>query len=491
MTYSSKCRAKNKEFCRYHGTADSTTYQDRIEASYNSVTDAYQKANQLDERYELEQRLNAVQVEYAATDKGSTFFQTQLDEATDETEKDRYKEILEEGARFRASIEDKADGVINVLASRFEEAEKRIDTANRKLARAGLTERFTYTTEDYVETDKNGNMYQMKKLYLSHPTIQHEGWSFVATVDKTGDENSLITRTLPSQELNGYRPDKFQCDHCGSNRKRNSTYLLRNEEGEYKQVGSNCLEPFLGTKPKALWTLQYEPEEDDNLVDRGKRQPGGADSLMPTKDVVAAALLVSNNGDSYVSRSNAMEYGAPSTASNVLTYFYGKNSAWGNRDYKENLAAAEKIIAETKFDDTNDYATNMKTLLAQEYITPKHLGYVTSVVSAYKRQQEKAAKVTAPKSVGYLGKTGDKISNQFVTIKNIHHSTSVYNGVQIEKTLVVMTDEDNHEIKWWASGNKEYKTGDKLVLKSATIKDLDSFNGNDQTVVTRAKLLDI
>jgi hypothetical protein len=493
-TPKSACKAKNPEFCRYH-SSNSGAYNSRAESTYNHFKEQVEKAKNLDDRYYMETNLQEAAVEYAATDAGREVFAQQHDETDDAMEKERLKTLIEDGIRLREYIEDKADGIVRFPASKLEEAEKRIATANRKLERAGLEERFTYTTEEYIELDKDGHAFNMVALSISHPKLNVSGWDFVAAVDKTDDGNT-ITRTLPSQELNGYRPEQFQCDHCGSNRRRNSTYLLRNSEGEYKQVGSNCLQSFLGVKPSALWMLEYDPEENGNYIRSGGGGWGSSDSAIPTTELVAAALAVSDGGEKYVSNKAAYEWGLTSTVSDVKDYFFGRGKKkWENVDHHEYVQEARNLLSATHFDGDDDYNTNMRTLLNQEYTSVKHMGYVASVIAAHKRQtadaDREAAKAAKPKAVGYLGQPKEKINNVKLKVTKKVVSSGYFNGYERTSTLLIMEDDLGRQVKWSASGFKDYEEGSEITVTSATIKDTDIYNGNEQTIITRARVADV
>lgn len=493
-TSKSACKAKNPEFCRYH-SSNSGAFDTRAESNYNYFKAAVEKSTNLDDRYHNEDALKEAEVEYASTDAGREVFAQQHDETDDEMEKERLKTLIEDGIRLRDYIEDKADGIVRFPASKLEIAEKRIEAANRKLERAGLEQRFTYTTEEYVETDKDGHSFNMVALSISHPALSVNGWNFVAAVDKTED-GSTITRTLPSQELNGYRPEQFQCDHCGSNRRRNSTYLLRNDAGEYKQVGSNCLKSFLGVKPEGLWVLDYDPEANGDYIRRGGGASwGGSDTAIPTTELVAAALAVSEGGEKYVSNKVAAEWGITSTVTDVKDYFFTRSSKkWEGVDHHEYVQEARKMMDATTFDGDDDYNTNMRTLLNQEYTSIKHMGYVASVIAAHKRQtgafERAAEKAAKPKAVGYLGQPAEKIKNVKLKVTKKFVNSFYHNGYERTSTLLIMEDAAGRQVKWSASGFKDFEEGSEITISSATVKDTDIYNGNEQTVITRARVVE-
>src|SRR5665647_2958143 len=99
----------------------------------------------------------------------------------------------------------------DIPSARLHDAIAKIDAANRKLERAGIENRFTYQTQEYLKTstrDAYGypqDTYELRtKLTLSEPEIAYNGWEFVAALDAT--EHGFIARTAPGQDLAGWRP---------------------------------------------------------------------------------------------------------------------------------------------------------------------------------------------------------------------------------------------------------------------------------------------
>src|SRR5665648_701654 len=197
----------------------------------------------------------------------------------------------------------------DIPSARLHDAIAKIDAANRKLERAGIDNRFTYQTQEYLKTstrDAYGYLqvsHELRtKLTLSEPEIAYNGWQFVAALDAT--EHGFIARTAPGQDLQGCRAATQACDHCGKARHRNSTYIVKNAAGDRKQIGSNCLEPFLGVKPKGLWALEWdldleEPAARDDYDASGS---GGGSDAIPVRHLIATAMPVSDGGKGFMPR---------------------------------------------------------------------------------------------------------------------------------------------------------------------------------------------
>jgi hypothetical protein len=494
-TISSECHAKRPLFCRFHGDAKKGAYDQRIANRLETAKKELDKAlnsGSTIEALEAKEWLEEAEVAYASTLEGEEALRNEID-AADGLERDVLQARLDQALleRSQKEAEDDEDGVYNFPSSKLAAALEKIEKANRKLRKDNMEGEFTYDLTTFIRKDKDGFSYEMTRLELNRPPVAIAGWNFVASVDKAPD-NQFVTRVLPGQELNGYRPEHQECDHCGSTRRRNSTYLLRSPDGIYKQVGSNCLESFLGVKPKGMWALNYDPEEKDMFDDSEDRRGGGpvADRVMPLEDTIAMALAVSDDGTSFVSKSKAYEYGGISTAEKVSDAFYSTNkNAWV--DPEPFRAKAKEIIRDTTFEGDSDYSTNMRTILSGEWVSNKHMGLAISAVGSYQRQKFFNERKVAPKAVGYIGQVKDKIKDVSVTVKRVDNYPNDYspNGGLISR--LIMTTDDGKEVKWQASSMQDVREGDKLLLTGGTVKGHGEFNGNEQTILTRMKYIQV
>ncbi len=491
MTMTSKCQAKNPAFCRYHGDTKKLAFQKRVEQQLKMAEEKFEElrydSERLEEAMDAQDFFELAKTEYAATVKGEEELRAEIEEET-WPERQVLEDRLEAALAIRAEQEeeDNDSGEYTFPASKLADAVNRIEKANRKLARAGVDERFTYTVEEFIDEDENGNKFSMVSLQMSHPSLSVAGWDFVAAVDATPD-GDIVTRVLPGQELNGEKPSEQLCEHCGSNRRRKATYMLRNGDGEFKQVGSNCLESFLGVTPKGLWALSYDMEEMGK-IDKERRY-GGPDTVLSLQKTVAYALAVSDGGNNFMTRNSAESYGTSSTADEVRRQLFDfRLKADEKVDPTPYMEKAAKIIKETPITGDNDYASNMRTILKTDNLGVKQMGMAVSVIAAANREKwlaEKAeTKANAPKSVGFLGAKDTKIKDFSGVIKRIDH----YDGDYGTSTRLIMTAPDGKEVVWTASKYLSLEEGSTVKLKSATIKGQGSYNGNDQTILTRARI---
>jgi hypothetical protein len=398
-------------------------------------------------------------------------------------------------------------------ASRLGEAVAAIENANRRLVRAGVQAQFSYSTEESlvpvrVEGVATGTMKSMVILALSAPVLRFSGWEFIATL--VHEEAGVIARTVPGRSLDGFTPATDRtCDHCGTNRARKDTYLVRHVgstgpdgavieagTGEVKQVGSNCLAAFLGIRPAGLWALEFELDASFTTGDDSDARTGGVtDYRVPVTDVIAYALAASDGGASFVPRS-AVAYGGTATVDIVRMMMWGTASQ--RADLAEQIAAVEGIDAALiekvldaahSIEGDGDYPTNMRILASGEYVDERNMALLVSAIGAWNRAEQREAQRTVRAEItkGHLGVEGEKISDVGAVITGVRFT----DGFRYDTTNTILTmiaTATGHQIKWFASSRLDYQQGDTVLITRATVKKHDTWQGTDETVITRAKL---
>lgn len=382
-------------------------------------------------------------------------------------------------------------------------AEEKIAAANKRLARAGIQERFTFEWSEprMVTTGEPPAVvrHEYRDLTLSHPTIAYEGWEFVAALDQIGD-GQIIVRTRPGADLGGWAPDEAVCEHCHQKRHRSTTYVVRNGDGEVRQVGSNCLENFLGVKPAGLWAIDQDPL--DGLADRDGWWAGSGGSTIGTpREIVAAALFASDDGRHYEPKS-AEQFGRVPTATAVGSLLFGvarteqdRAARVAYREAYDRYEAAgtidEVLTTVAELDGSgSDYLGNVKKLAAAEWVDARHTGLLASAVSVWAREKgrrverERVEKLYRP---GFVAPEGEKIPPMQAMVTKVRFIDDPYSYHGGVNTLVLMRDEEGHTVKWFASGRHDLNEGDRLSLTGGRVKKHDQYEGRDQTVVTRVK----
>lgn len=384
----------------------------------------------------------------------------------------------------------------------LDEARATIDKANRRLSRQGISEQFEVTEEVYnqISADRYGNEVsrQFMKFHLNSPSFSYKGYDFLAVVDR--EDGGLVTRTGRGVELDGWRPEDQACDHCGQARHRSKTYLVKGPDGERHQIGSTCVESYLGIKPEGLWALGLNPLEkkfDDD--EEFKKYFNSGPVQRPVDYTLAMALAVSDNGERFISRSYAMDNEISSTSDILGSAIEGLNSSddkWRDemnakaKEYIENGRVAEikKVIED--MDGNSDYAVNLKTIASGEWVSPRASNTLISVLAVERKKKQQETN-NAKWTSGYAAPIGEPMKGKTVKIVENRVSEVVdnynYGGTKL-KSQIIMQDENGHQLMWWASRKIHVDEGTEVELTSGKVTKHSNFRGIDQTVLQRVKM---
>ena len=208
---------------------------------------------------------------------------------------------------------------------------------------------------DVSDTDVP-SLVEFSTVELAYEVIQKAGdWRFLAKLEAADMVNGVPRNKVSGINLSNEHASRLVtapmvCEHCGINRKRNATYIVQDCNDKLVQVGSSCLEDFMGVDPAAaVNSIEFAASiasigEDEERWGCGSAAP----RVFALVDVAAAALsLISKNG--FVSAADA-EYGnAIKTGNDMLTLLVKNNSKLADwyakmEPTEENKAAAAAIV---------------------------------------------------------------------------------------------------------------------------------------------------
>lgn len=402
--------------------------------------------------------------------------------------------------------------VWEVPAGRIGAFQAKIDQANAKLVKAGLDARFEVAYESFTKKVNNSPLLPDGTYLWSHAWViqewvrasltgplklAHGHFTFVASL--VSEEAGVTVHTAPGQELGGYVPaGDDHCDHCNVDRNRTRLYLVRDErDGSIIQLGHSCIELYTGIAPKGLWALTFDAElraAADELSEGGFGSP--RDTSAEVDRVIALAFAHAEQGRKYVS---TQAYDATPTVELVrsslfpsrermtddeIRYFRAKSVEAAGYLADTALIAAIKDSVNTVAADS-DYGRNLRVILAGERVSYRNQGILASLVKVYaKAQQIAAERKASPAAQGFLGDVKVRLRDIELTLTTVREMDGAYGTT----TLFVGRTADGHTVKWFASGSFQFDAGDKLPLKAATVKAHETYNGVDQTVITRGSI---
>lgn len=348
------------------------------------------------------------------------------------------------------------------------------------------------TAIDWVETVSG---VAFKRSVLAHEVevsgvAKINGWELIGKIEHT-DAGNLLFGTPDTKIPESYRDAEPYCEHCGVRRFRKETFIIRNEAGEYKQVGRSCLKLFtngLDAEACAEYaSIAHEIEEMDHVAGTGWE----ACSEL-TQMVASCYHHISEIGYD----KERLSYLVPDS----LYQCRIEGNVHASDSYKKFKEQADAIIASARaLENVSDYLANVKVAFAGEYVSDKHLILVASYVYRCIKDAKKA-KATAKKAVesNWIGNVGERVTftvkvtdgSAYRVLYTKEHYVNYY--VTAMTAVVELIDVNGNVLKWDASNLSEIddavsKGSETLTIK-ATVKAHDEYKGVKQTVITRARL---
>ena len=353
---------------------------------------------------------------------------------------------------------------------------------------------------------KPGQSYSFRRYVMvscegEAPVI--DGWKLVAVIDHTTDQEiGNLIRNVPGMDCpSEYRHAAPICHHCGHERRRNETFLIV-KDGEYRQIGRNCLADFCrdpemaeGLIHSAEWVFAAQSIISDAEEDGGYGY--GGINYYPIERVLAMSrCLIRQIG--WVSKVAAGDWGFPTSSlvKNVIT-----NPEWKKHEDRKFIEQVESLNDEDNevaakslawirdkkadSDNLNDYIYNLLVVCSQDRIPAKHFGLACSLVQAWMKDQEmeieRKAKANRQPSE-HFGTVGKR-----ETWKLMVAGTNYWEGDYGVTSFIRFRDELGNVATWKASGTKEVEIGAEYSVK-ATVKAHSEFKGTKQTELSRAKM---
>lgn len=323
-------------------------------------------------------------------------------------------------------------------------------------------------------------------------------WEFVGTIDFT--ENGNIIRSVVDVNI----PDKYRhttsiCEHCNTLRSRKNCYLVRNiKTNEFKQVGKSCLKDFTGgldvEAVAALMSAISELEESQKYELKYCEH-----KYYRTSEVLAHAYNVVRDLG-YVSASKCEHYSDATKVKVLLSLKYSHNDLNGTfAEAVENYYTKFKpdftsdktmnivndiIKYVNNLNETSDYIRNIKIIAKNDYVSIDNIGCCVSIIPGYNRYiSEKANAKENHETSTFQGSIGDKLSISNPKISVITSWPSQYGGYVVRLKIV---DENNNIYMWDCTSTVDETQPISNI--NGTVKKHDSYNGVNQTWLTRCKV---
>lgn len=401
-----------------------------------------------------------------------------------------------------------------ILEDNLDRLHKKINRIRTKCEKYGCGFYYEEVGEEYREQlDKDGNTIICKYIKVEcEGTAVVNGWVFAATVEHEAEGN--IIRNISGIEVPvKYRICAPTCEHCKSNRHRKNTYIVYNKDTrEFKQVGSSCLADFTGGYSTEL-AAEYISLFDTLIEGEAPVAGSSIQNYYSIKEFLKyAVLIVDELGYTPTSYGG---FGDLSTKDLVIDEWgYDNHACWIGKYEKERVEeyrashrcdydsdeVSERVHSILSFiedsDDTSEYMSNLKVIVKNNYCKFNQLGYVVSMVACYNRNQKRLEQEAKRREASnsqsesnFVGFEGARISVNPKSIEAVTHWETPY-GTTIRYRIY---DQNDNCIMWDSSSGiytDHDLEGNKVKVGSivGTVKKLDTFNGVNQTWITRCRV---
>lgn len=346
--------------------------------------------------------------------------------------------------------------------------------------------------------DRRADLIELQQIEITNPLIKLGDWRVVGKLEHepiSGKNLSFqVSHTFKDNEvIEAYRAHSITCEHCNTKRQRAQSYVLTNDDSEYKQVGTACLEDFTGISPERLLFLAnfnrfikiYDPDQEEFGV--GRQRAVGTQAYLADVSFLSAV-------SGFVSSAKARDgFGLTPTYSDALRIdsLLRDNDSLRERYLQErpiHMQHAANTITwfGEKTGHVDSFTRNVQILIGKDTlaIDNRHLAFAAAAVPTFfKAMQEAKKSLAVPNSV-HQGSVGEKIERSLIIEKVVPLESRFGNPY-----LVLFRDVDGNAYKWKASAPAvEIVEGEGLRLKaSMKVKAHEEYKGSLQTSVSHLK----
>lgn len=391
---------------------------------------------------------------------------------------------------------------VTVYAELAEDVRKKLNRLAKKAAGYGIP--FSYTESDEipavvrvmgVDPARPSVLYEVSRHTVAGVEFEIEcdglikanGWKVCAKIEH-GEKGNIVTGFAGYHAGQEWYTAKSNCDHCRVNRFRSMTFLVENEAGELRQVGSSCLKEYTGISPvtAAMWAEIQDLSEATMDCTEAVWVSRSPTWMYEVQNILAHACDV------------IREFGyRKSDEPNSTKEFVLDRITAHEVPSESGLREADEVMAWVREQDAllsagnidwnavSDIVKNCIPLVLSGYAKMSHVGRLAYLPLAHQRYVERKARETAQQTADkhseYVGEVGERITVKTETI----HLLASWDNQWGVTYLYKLVDVDGNIFIWYASRPCSATGGETI---KATVKDHGERNGVKQTIVTRCSI---
>jgi len=336
----------------------------------------------------------------------------------------------------------------------------------------------------------------VNRLSLDYPIVKLGDWSVVGQIEASGEGNLLFSVSADPADVAQmalHASCQINCEHCNAKRARKLSYLLRDGAGQYKEVGSTCLEDFTGIDPGAALFMQKMYVFWSAYGEEELGFGAGRVSSIPVRGYLARVLFCMEEDKGFVSSGTARERGILATYQRAasLDHDFRNDSSLQRRfqeSYERHAEYGQRVIDWWKQHDGDDsFSHNVKILLSGEDIElkSKHLAFAAGAVPGFQRHLAKQAERQV-ESV-HIGEVGQK-RGEPLTLRSVASWDGRF-GIQWRLNF---SDEQGNRLSWRTSSPAseflEPQSVGRAFFAHFKVKKHDEYKGQAVTEVSHLKV---
>lgn len=322
-------------------------------------------------------------------------------------------------------------------------------------------------------------------LTIDSEIICKEGYTVVAKIEHLDGGNIVYTVAGEESKIE-WRNLSPRCEHCSGNHGQKVTFIVRDSEGNDKQVGRTCLKDYCGIDPQRVGLLNKLKDIfldlDVEFYDFVKRPPTLAYTTM---DALALAIRLQN------------QYGYTATSEGnhsnkaKLTHLMRNSERPTETELQEAKALAAVILT---LDLSLAFRFSLDTvcaLLRSGYCKDSHFGIISYAPLAFDRYKQtvaceaewEATKNAERHSSDYVGEIGERIMVDVSDMKLLTSWESEWGVTYLYKII----DTEGNVLIWYAY--RPIETNAEVKKLRVTVKNHSERDGVKQTIVTRCSVV--
>lgn len=309
-----------------------------------------------------------------------------------------------------------------------------------------------------------------------------EGYEILGKIEPLSPGLNLVS-AVPGKRIPGfYRECDIECDHCGHNRRRNSTIVLREiATNATRQVGHNCLSDYIRDKNASRLmelAVLWSEFEDGSVLDGSEFRNHRSRYIHLSEFLTFACMTIRQNG--FVSKKDGHEN---STANKAICAYRELHDIPTAEDVSFAKETLDFFHSLNKTDLRNEFMWNLWSLAQVELIDPKTIGYVVCMPETWRKEKTRRFQFELEKEKfsdkKFIGTVGEK----FYTVATLADIRPMGDGASIVKFL----NDEGDVLSWWSNKAVEFVPGTKVII-TGTIKAHKLYGAEPTTQIVRPKV---